>query len=184
MADGERHSPEQMRQQVELARQQAEYLEAQRLELEENTEKNTLFNESLNDIGMKLHNAVRRLEKELESMHREQEEIAQIHACMRSHLQILSALQPQNWAPESFQHRLNEALPKLERAINDFEEAYTRPSRYRHTDVFQYKPGEGGRIGTDWPKLRNKMAQGLFFHLPLFILLLLTWGVITLISLI
>lgn len=184
MADGERHSPEQMRQQVEQARQQAEYYEAQRRELEESTEKKVLFNESLNEIGMKLHNTVRRLEKELASMQREQEEIAQINACMRSHLQILSALQPQNWSPEGFHERLNEAIPRLERAINDFEEAYCRPSRYRHTDIFRYKPGESGRQGIDWGAQFGKMAEGFFFHLPLFILLLITWGAYTLISLI
>ena len=45
--------------------------EAQRRELEESNEKKALFNESLNEVGMKLHNAIRRLEKELESMERE-----------------------------------------------------------------------------------------------------------------
>ena len=65
IADGDMHSPEMVRQQVEQARQQAEYYEAQRRELEESNEKKVLFNDSLNEIGMKLHNAVRRLEREL-----------------------------------------------------------------------------------------------------------------------
>ncbi len=183
IADGELHSPEQMRQQVEQARQQAEYFEAQRRELEESTEKKTLFNESLNEIGMKLHNAVRRLEKELESMDREQSEIEQINECLKRHLQILSALRPHNWSSEGFHERLNEAMPKLDRAINDFEEAYACPSRYRHTDTFRYKPGTEQQQGIDWETIRNKMAQGFFFHLPLFLLLLITWGCYTLISL-
>lgn len=176
------HSPEQMRQQVEQARQQAEYYEAQRRELEESTERKTLFNESLNEIGMKLHNAVRRLDRELESMDREQAEIAQINECLKRHLQILSSMRPQTWGTDTFNERLNEAIPKLDRAINDFEEAYSGPSRYRHTEIFRYKPGIDERRGIDWETFRSKAAQGFFFHLPLFILLLITWGVYTLIS--
>ena len=182
IADGEIHSPEHMRQQVEQARQQAEYYEAQRRELEESTERKTLFNDSLNEIGMKLHNAVRRIDKELESMEREQAEIVQINECLKRHLQILSSMRPQTWSTEGFNERLNEAIPKLDRAINDFEEAYSGPARYRHTDIFHYKPGVEERQGIEWKKYRRKAAQGFFFHLPLFILLLVTWGVYTLIS--
>ena len=182
IADGEMHSPEQMRQQVEQARQQAEYYEAQRRELEESTERKSLFNDSLNEIGMKLHNAVRRLDKELDSMEREQAEIAQINECLKRHLQILSAMRPQTWSTEGFNERLNEALPTLDRAINDFEEAYTQPGRYRHTEIFRYKPGVESRRGIDWVTLRSRAAQGFFFHLPLFILLLIAWGISTLIS--
>ena len=182
MNEEDMHSPEQMRQQVEQARQQAEYYEAQRRELEESTERKTLFNESLNEIGMKLHNAVRRLDRELESMDREQAEIAQINECLKRHLQILSGMRPQTWGTDTFNERLNEAIPKLDRAINDFEEAYSGPSRYRHTEIFRYKPGIDERRGIDWETFRSKAAQGFFFHLPLFILLLITWGVYTLIS--
>ena len=182
MNEEDMHSPEQMRQQVEQARQQAEYYEAQRRELEESTERKALFNESLNEIGMKLHNAVRRLDRELESMDREQAEIAQINECLKRHLQILSSMRPQTWGTDTFNERLNEAIPKLDRAINDFEEAYSGPSRYRHTEIFRYKPGIDERRGIDWETFRSKAAQGFFFHLPLFILLLITWGVYTLIS--
>ncbi len=189
MADGEMHSPEQMRQQVEQARQQAEFYEAQRLqweaqrrELEESNERKVLFNDSLNEIGMKLHNAVRRIEKELESMDREQAEVAQINECLKRHLQILSSMQPQNWSTEGFNDRLREAMPKLDRAINDFEEAYAGPPRYRHTEIFRHKPGVNERQGINWAGLRGELARGFFFHLPLFILLLLVWGAYALIS--
>ncbi len=188
IADGEMHSPEQVRQQVEQARQQAEFYEAQRAqwdaqrkELEESNERKVLFNASLNEIGMKLHNAVRRLDKEIESMEREQNEVIQINECLKRHLQILSAMQPQNWSTEGFNERLREAMPKLDRAINDFEETYAGPSRYRHTEIFHYKPGIETRRGINWAELRTRFAQGFFFHLPLFLLLLITWGVYQLI---
>ena len=127
---------------------------------------------------------VSRIERELESMNREQAEIEQINECLKRHLQILSSMRPQTWSTEGFNERLGEAIPKLDRAINDFEEAYAMPGRYRHTDVFQYKPGTDERRGIDWADLKIRAAQGFFFHLPLFILLLITWGVCTLISLI
>lgn len=184
MADGEMHSPEQMRQQVEQARQQAEFYEAQRLqweaqrrELEESNEKKALFNDSLNEIGMKLHNAVRRLEKELESMEREQAEVVQVNECLKRHLQILSSMQPQNWSTEGFNDRLREAMPKLERAENDFKEAYAGAPRYRHTRIFRQKPGVDATQRVDWQQLGDQLLKGFFFHLPLFLLLLLTWSI-------
>lgn len=189
MADGEMHTPAQMRQQVEQARQQAEFYEAQRAqweaqrrELEESNEKKVLFNDSLNEIGMKLHNAVRRLEKELESMEREQSEVAQVNECLKRHLQILSSMQPQTWSTEGFNDRLREAMPKLERAENDFEEAYAGAPRYRHTRIFRQKPGIDERTRLDWGQLSDQLLKGFFFHLPLFLLILLSWGLYLLIS--
>ncbi len=189
IADGEMHSPEQVRQQMEQARQQAEFYEAQRAqweaqrrELEESNEKKALFNESLNEVGMKLHNAIRRLERELESMEREANDVAQVSECLKRHLQILSAMQPQNWSTEGFNERLREAMPKLERAANDFEEAYSGAPHYRHTQIFRHKPGAAPHQGADWASIRTQLLHGLFFHLPLFFLLLLTWGAYLLIT--
>ena len=182
IADGEMHSPERVRMQVEQARQQAEFYEQQRMqwesqrrELEQSNEQKAMFNANLNEVGMKIHNSVRRLEKELESMDREQREIERINECFKRHLQILSALQPQHWSTEGFQERLREALPKLDRAENDFHEAYAEGRRYQHTDIFMHKPGEEAPDKLTWKKIREHMVKGLAFHLPLFLLILLTW---------
>lgn len=181
-ADGEMHSPDQVRLRVEQARKQAEYfeqqrihLETQRRELELSNEQKAMFSANLNEVGMKLHNAVRRLEQELESMDKEQREVESINECFKRHLQILSALQPQNWSTDGFQERLREALPKLDRAENDFEEAYSMGRRFRHTDTFQHKPGEQKEMGLTFKELRDHMVKGLAFHIPLFLLLLITW---------
>ncbi len=181
-ADGEMHSPDQVRLRVEQARKQAEYfeqqrinLETQRRELELSNEQKAMFSANLNEVGMKLHNAVRRLEQELESMDKEQREIESINECFKRHLQILSALHPQNWSTDGFQERLREALPKLDRAENDFEEAYSMGRRFRHTDTFRYKPGEQEETSLSLRELKETMAKGLAFHIPLFVLLLITW---------
>lgn len=181
-ADGEMHSPERVRMRVEQARQQAEYyeqqrvqLETQRRELELSNEQKAMFSANLNEVGMKLHNAVRRLEQELESMDREQREVEQVTECFKRHLQILSALQPQNWSTEGFQDRLREALPKLDRAENDFEEAYSMGKTFRHTQTFHHKPGATEREKLGWGAVKEYLVKGLAFHLPLFILLLITW---------
>ncbi len=182
MADGTAHSPENVHHQMEQARQQAEFYEqqraqweAQRLELAENSEQKALFDDYLNEVGMKLHNAVLRMERELESMTREQQELTQVTECLKRHLQILSALQPRNWSPEGFRDRLREARPKLERAENDFNEAYALGRQFRHTDVFLHKPGEEEREGLTWRHIGEELARGLAFHLPLFLLLLISW---------
>ena len=182
-ADGEMHSPERVRMRVEQARQQAEYyeqqrvqLETQRRELELSNEQKAMFSANLNEVGMKLHNSVRRLERELESMEREQHEVERVSECFKRHLQILSALQPQNWSTEGFQERLREALPKLDRAENDFEEAYSMADHFRHTDTFRHKPcSVEKKEGLSWALIREQLLKGLAFHLPLFLLMLVTW---------
>ncbi len=181
-ADGVMHSPERVRMRVEQARQQAEYyeqqrmqLESQRRELELSNEQKAIFSANLNEVGMKLHNAVRRLEQELESMDREQREVENVNECFKRHLQILSALQPQNWSTDGFQDRVREALPKLDRAENDFNEAYAMGRRFRHTDAFLHKPGTKEKEGLSWRVIREFLVKGLAFHCPLFILLLITW---------
>ncbi len=182
MADGDMHSPENEEHQIKQARQQAEFYEqqlaqweAQRQELAENSEQKALFDARLNEVGMKLHNAVHRLTRELDSMEQEHQELAQVTECLQRHLTILSALQPRNWSPEGFRDRLREALPKLGRAENDFHEAYALGRRFRHTQVFHHKPGEDGCLGLSWKRLGAELARGLAFHLPLFLLLLASW---------
>ena len=182
VADGEMHSPDQVRLRVEQARKQTEYfeqqrinLETQRRELELSNEQKAMFSANLNEVGMKLHNAVRRLEQELESMEKEQREVESINECFKRHLAILSALKPQTWSTEGFQDRLREALPKLDRAENDFEEAYSMGRRFRHTDTFCYKPGQQEEKVLSFKDFRDSMAKGLAFHMPLFLLLLITW---------
>lgn len=181
-ADGELHSPERVKEQAARARMQAEFFEQQRQQwetqsraLEQSNVQKSRFNADLNDIGMKIHNSVRRIERELESMDREQREMEQINECFKRHLQILSALQPQTWNPEGVADRLRDALPKLDRAENDLLEAYACGRKYQHTDIFLHKPGEDERTGLTWKLLREQMAKGLAFHLPLFLLLLATW---------
>ncbi|MDO5449322.1 MAG: hypothetical protein Q4F30_00370 [Akkermansia sp.] len=181
-ADGEIHSPEQAYAEMEKARQKMAFYESQRAQLEEqrrelqiNTEQKLLFTESLNEIGTKIHNAVRRFEAELESMDREQRDVEQACECLKKHLQILSALQPTNWSNEGLRERLKEALPRLEMAENDFHEIYIGGHKYHHTDIFMHKPGAEERQGLDWAAIKEQLLKGLAFHLPLFLLMLITW---------
>jgi hypothetical protein len=176
------HSPERMLEQAERLRLQAERYEQQRLEsetlsreLEESTMRKTRFNADLNEVGQRLHNSVRRLERELDSMEREAREMEQVSECFKRHLQILSSLQPQQWAPETVKERLREALPKLDRADNDFHEAYACGKEYRHTTIFQHKPGEEEKKRFSMKTIKEEMLKGLAFHLPLFLLILISW---------
>ncbi len=181
-AEGELHSPERVREQVEKLRMQAEIFEQQRLqsetqsrELEQNTLRRAQFNAELNEVGTRIHNAVRRIERELESMNREQQELEHVCDCFKHHLKILSALQPELWTTDSVTERLRDAVPKVYRAENDFTEAYASGSKYQHTDILLHKPGDVVENRLSWKNLRGEMLRGLLFHLPLFLLILISW---------
>ena len=121
-------------------------------------------------------------EMNIESMNKEQHELELVCDCFKHHLQILSALQPEMWPPDSVTVRLQDAQPRLQRAYNDFEEAYALGSKYRHTDVLQNKPGEETIRCFTWKNLKEEMARGLAFHLPLFVLILISWATYILIT--
>lgn len=180
MADDERHSPTNVNLQVEAAQRQIEFLEqqrreldAQKKELEEINEQKAEFTEQLNRIGLKLHNSIRRMEKELESMHQEEEDIVQTCNCFKMHIQVLSALHPQNWSREGLRERLTESLPKIERAENDYHEAYSHGAHFRHTSIFRRK--KDGFFSMQSGGAGAQFFQGLMFHLPLACLMLLAW---------
>lgn len=183
VADGDMHTPENVMKQAEQARQQAEFYEAQReqweaqrRELEQGNEQKQRFCQEMNRLGMNMHNAVRRIEQELESMEREHRELDSICTCFKKHLQILSALQPQSWNTEGLRDRLRDAFTKLDRAENDYEEAYAMKSRFRHSDVLRHRPRSGDEgTGLTGKELMATFTKGLVFHLPLFVLLLITW---------
>lgn len=181
IADGLQHSPTNVTLQVEAAQRQIEMLEqrqreldARKRELEVINAQKEEFSEHLNRIGLQLHNCVRRMEKELESIQREQEDIVQTCQCFRMHIQVLSALQPENWSKDGLRERLQESLPKLQRAENDYTEAFAHGSQFRHTVVFR-KMG-ASPLSLTIGSLGRQFLQGLAFHLPLVCLLLAAWG--------
>ncbi len=181
-ADGEAHDPATVSRQMADARAQAAYFEqqreqweSQRRELELVNERKAIFAASLNEVGIRIHNSLRRIEQERASLERESDELRTVADCFKQHLQILSALHPKTWSSEGLVDRLREALPKLDRAENDFREAYFSGRKMQHSSVFRHVPGEEDPDGLGWRRLRDECLRGLFFHLPLFVLLVLAW---------
>ncbi len=173
-ADGDIHTPAIVNRQVAAAARHIELLEAQKRALEEVNQQKDSFLADLNETGLKLHTTIRRMDKELESMQKEQREIQDACECFRKHIQILSALNPQHWANDTLQERLRDAIPKLERAENDYREALAHGRRFRHTDILR----KIKRID-DSPFSRDQLGQhfldGIAFHLPLALFLLIAW---------
>lgn len=182
--DGDLHHPANVDNQMEAAKAQALFYEQQRrqweeqrIELEQVNQKKALFLAGLNEVGLSIHNAQRRIEQEMASMDREYHEMEHVRECLQQHLRVLSSLQPETWSTEGLNERLREALPKLDRAENDLNEAYFLGKKMRHTAIFQSKPGAVEKEGMDWKTIFGELSRGFFFHIPLFLLLLATWAV-------
>lgn len=179
--DSEVHSPANVSNQVEAARAQAEFFEQQRRqweeqrsELEHVNQQKALFLDALNSLGLKIHNAQGRIDAELASMDREYRELQEVRECFQQHLLVLSALHPKTWSTEGLTERLNDALPKLDRAENDLNEAYHLGKNMRHSQVFHHSLQEEESKLLSCKQMLAELARGFFFHLPLFLLLLIT----------
>ncbi len=174
-AADEQRRMEQARLKAEFYEQQLAQWEARQQQLAEYLQQKDAVNAELNELGMKIRNTVLDLKLERESFDREEKELAKIADCLQRHLTILSALDPLSWTAENFNDKLREELPKLERAENDFHQAYVIGRRFRHSTVFKNKPGEDGSRRLTWKLMGQELARGLAFHLPLFLLLLASW---------
>jgi len=177
IGDGDEHSPENVQRKVEAARAQAKFYEEQRAqwerqrhELEIVNKQKELFAEELESLGMKLHNATRRVDQELISLAHECEQLTQVSSCLRRHLQILTALDAKNWSTEGFEERMQESLPKLLRAENDYQEAFSTGNELRHTKILRHKPGFANRQILTFSSMLAELLRGFFFHLPLLLI--------------
>ena len=183
IADGEQHSPAQMMRRAEDARQAADYYAKQQQILENTNRAKEGLSRAVDELGMLLRTAVVRLEQEEQSMLREVKHIDATCNAFKLHLQKLTAMKPYEWSPEAMDDRLKEAEHILSVAANDFEEAYRKSNHFYHTQIFRYKPGAEEETRTlSWPKFKRLMLKGLAFHLPLFVLLLISWAVWAIIS--
>lgn len=183
VGDGDEHSPENGQRKVDAARAQAIFYEKQRSqwerqhhELETINKQKSFFAEELEALGMKLHNATRRVDQELISIEHENLQLTQVSACLKRHLQILTALDAKNWSPEGFEERMKEALPKLLRAENDFQEAFSAGQGLRHTKILRNKPGVANRPILALRTMIDEMLRGFFFHLPLLLVFALAYA--------
>ncbi len=173
------YTPEQVRRQADDTRAQAAYYEQkqaewseQHRELQRLKEDKAEFAAQLDELGMKLHNVVRRLAREIDSMEKEKVELRHYYDNLARHLQVLSGLDPSDWSAANMEQHLLSGLAKLDRAENDLNEAYLADKHFQHTRVFDLHPSENKRWGLSWSKLQDELVRGLFFHLPLCILIL------------
>ncbi len=175
-ADGRSYSPTQIRQQAEDARAQAAFFEQQQAEWEEQHQElerikqhKVEFAAQLDELGMKIHNVVRRIEREVQAMDAEKLELKQIHECLSRHLMVLSSLDPTEWSPKGIEERLINGLTKLDRAENDLHEAFIGEKRYRYVECFNIRPDQAKIWGTTRAQLLDELKKGVFFHLPLIV---------------
>ncbi len=188
-ADDRSYSPSQIRQQAEDARAQAAFFEQQQAEWEEQHQElermkqhKVEFAAQLDELGMKIHNVVRRIENEVKAMDAEKLELKQIHECLSRHLMVLSSLDPTEWSPKGIEERLLNGLTKLDRAENDLQEAFIGEKRYRYVECFKLRPDQGKIWGTTRAQLLDELKKGVFFHLPLIgaaSIMMLVWYLVT-----
>ena len=187
-SDGAMHSPANVQQQADAARAQAVFYGnphqqwvAQQEELEEVNSQKALFLASLNEVGMRLHNAKERIAGDMISFDREYQQLAAAKDNLEQHLSILSDLHPKDWSKEGLSSRLRDSLEILDRADNALNEVYYMGRHLQHTDVFQSPVGSlDKKQSITWRDLLEDLLRGFFFHLPLFLLIFSTWFIFSL----
>ncbi len=171
-------SDENQRKLEELRRQKAELDERMRIK-EEFLQKKTLFSSSQNELGDRMYAALERIDQELESLNNELKELEQIRLCFAKDLKVLGALKAEDWTPQNIDQELAKAGEILDHCLSDYDDAVDHCSRMRHTKVLTRSRRSKRSLMISSREFITQFVQGFSFHLPLFILLVILYAIVS-----
>lgn len=166
---------EEAQRKLEELRSQKEELDAYKRRTEEIDRKKAEFIEDQNVVGERLFLATDKIEAELESMRSEMAELEQIRACFKKDLGLLGGIHADSWPQEAVEQHLSRALDVLEACNEDYNDAVDHCLQMKHSKVLtrakRKKTGMWIGLKDGWLQFQ----QGLAFHLPLVVLLVIVF---------
>lgn len=161
----------------ELRRQRAEIEEQKRRE-EEVAMKKARFAADQNELGDRLYAAVDKIEQELESMQDEAKELEQIRLCFSKDLKVLGSIRSDDWRLDNIEQQLSKAAEIMDHCESDYTDAAEHCSRMRHTKILTRSRGSK-KLLVSSREFVTQFIQGFSFHLPLFILLVILYAIVS-----
>lgn len=150
-------------------------LAARKQALEEANRKKEHFSLELNELGNKIYSRVKELDAEIEAMATECDQLKQMQDSFQNHLKLLTKLQPDAWTKDDFFQRYESAIPYIEKAEMDYEDATIHGGRLRYSKIFSKTKNVAPRIAGNTRSYGEQMMNGFIFHLPLAIMFLIVW---------
>ncbi|MEI8039081.1 MAG: hypothetical protein WCJ14_11890 [Verrucomicrobiota bacterium] len=157
---------------LERIQEQREELERKKLELEELTTRKHEFVSQQLELTEKFMSAVTLIDRTLQELHGESEDIEQCRACFAAHLDKIQKFNPDNWTRDNLSEKLERATATIDLAEDEFEQAAAHFEGTRSGAIFGHASKRGRTrkspgATTEW---MTNLRNGLFFHLPMLVL--------------
>ncbi|MCX6879745.1 MAG: hypothetical protein NTW21_38965 [Verrucomicrobia bacterium] len=148
-------------------------LERKKQELEELTARKRAFMSQQVELSEKLISAVTMIERELNEIRQESEDLEQCRVCFASHLDKLQKINPENWTRDNLSEKLERATMAVDIAVDEYDQAASHFEASRSGAIFGRASTKRGRSRTrssNGSEFRHNLRNGLAFNLPLCVL--------------
>lgn len=161
--------------QLELERiqEEREELERKKRELEELTSRKRAFLSQQVELTEKLSSAITLIDRELNELREETDQIEQCRACFAEHLDKIQKHDPEKWTRDNLHERLEKATAVTDMAADEYDQAAAYFEGTRAGGIFG-RPSKGGRRKPKSQKNESEFLQqllnGFAFNLPIILL--------------
>ena len=151
---------------------QREELARKKQELEELTARKRTFLSQQAELSEKLTSAVTLIDRELQEVRQEADDLEQCRVCFASHLDKLQKINPESWTRENLAERLERSNMTLDIAVDEYDQAASHFENSRCGAIFgrasSRKRARAHAAGNT--EFRQNLRNGLAFNLPVYTL--------------
>ena len=166
---------EEAQRRLEELRRQKDELDATKRRMEEFSLKKHRFSESQNELGERMFVAVERIDNELESMKQEMNELEQIRLSFSKNLKVLGAFRTDDWNQDNLDMQMARGDELMEHCESDFNDAIEHCAHMKHCKVLSRTARRSRKVLLTSKEFTTQFLQGLSFHLPLCLILILLY---------
>ncbi len=157
---------------LERIQSQKEELARKKQELEELTARKRTFLSQQSELFEKFTAAVTLINRELEEIRQESEDLEQCRACFAAHLDKIQKINPENWTRENLGERLERSNMIVDLAVDEYDQAAAHFENSRCGSIFGRTAGrkraKAGSTGTG--EFMQNLRNGFAFNLPVCLL--------------
>lgn len=156
-------------QELERIQSEREELARKKQELEELTARKRSFLSQQSELFEKLTSAVTLINRELEAIRQDAEDLEQCRVCFAAHLDKIQKINPESWTRDNLSERLERANIVVEIATDEYDQAAAHFENTRCGGIFgrtsSRKRPAAKSTGTG--EFLQNLRNGLAFNLPL-----------------
>jgi uncharacterized membrane protein YccC len=157
---------------MERIQSRQEELARKKKELEDLHSRKRMFLTQQAELCEKLTSAVTLIDRELEVVYQEKEDLEQCRSCFGAHLEKIQKINPESWTSDALADRLQRADVLIDIAVDEYDQAAAHFEHSRCGSIFGRVTGrkraKNSAAGSG--EFLSQLRNGLAFNLPVYLL--------------